>query len=355
MFDLAARISAFDTLGRFLGQIHEKDESADLARLNDFFWEPYQKAIVEAGLYNNWFTNDNVKFALSQWAKSLSRENLEKWVSRYNEDYFTNETRTIAIIMAGNIPMVGFHDFLSVLMSGHKVLVKPSSDDSKLLPFIAQVLVAIDKRFAGYIAFADGQIRDFDAVIATGSNNSARYFDYYFGKYPNIIRKNRTSVAVLKGDEEEGELKRLGEDIFRYFGLGCRNVSKLYLPRDFDLNRLFAAFYDYKDVIENTKYANNYDYNRAISLMEKHEFLENGFLILKKEKAFHAPVAVLHYERYDDPDKVVQDLHARKEELQCVVSRLDKLENSILPGETQQPALWDYADNLDTIAFLKAV
>jgi len=200
MFGLEERIAAFDKLGRFLGQ----GDDEDLAKLNEYFAEGLQKSIDEAGAFNNWFTRDNVEFALQEWSKALNQENLEAWISRYSHDHFENNGQDfIALITAGNIPLVGFHDFLSVLLSGHKVMVKPSSDDKRLLPFLAQVLVAIDKNFADRIVFADGQIRDFKAVIATGSDNSARYFEHYFGKYPHIIRKNRSSVAVLDGNENK--------------------------------------------------------------------------------------------------------------------------------------------------------
>lgn len=353
MFDVQERINAFATLGKFLSQYDKESPAAELGKLNKFFLEEYRQNIEQAGLYNNWFTRENLEHALQQWSEALRKEELQGWVQRYPEDYFQHRgEKNIAIIMAGNIPLVGFHDFLSVLMSGHKVLAKPSSDDDKLLPFIAQVLVAIDKRFASLISFADGRIQNFDAIIATGSDNSARYFDYYFGKYPNIIRKNRSSVAVLDGSESEEELQKLGEDVFRYFGLGCRNVSKLYLPTGFDVDRIFKAFYPFKDVIQNKKYGNNYDYNRAIYLLEKQDFLENGFLILKQSEALHAPVSVLHYEFYDDAEKLRSTLQQAEPQLQCVVAGHDFLEDRITPGQTQKPHLWDYADKVDTLEFL---
>ncbi len=356
MLDVAARISAFETLGRFMGQHSEDSIDEDLQKLNSFFLEDFRKVIQQAGIYNNWFTENNVKFALDQWSEALTRKNLENWVSRYSEEHFNNDgSKTIAIIMAGNIPLVGFHDFLTVLMTGHKVLAKPSSDDDKLLPFLAQVLVAIDRDFAGRIELATGQLKKFDAVIATGSNNSFRYFDHYFSQYPSVIRKNRSSVAVITGDESEADLKKLGEDVFRYFGLGCRNVSKLYLPKGYDLDRIFKAFYDFKDVIDNNKYGNNYDYNRAIFMLEKHDFLENGFVIIKENESVHAPAAVVHAERYDDLATVNNQLDELQGELQCVVSESGKISNSIPMGTTQKPALWDYADKVDTVQFLRTV
>lgn len=353
MLNLQERINGLVILGKFMAQYEAKSEDESLKKLNEYFLDGYRAAINEAHLYNNWFTPENLHFALQQWSEALSRDNLQKWIGQYPEGYFERKApKTVAIIMAGNIPLVGFHDLLSVIISGHKALAKPSSDDEKLMPFLAQILVAINKAFAEQITFATGQIKDFDAIIATGSNNSARYFEHYFGKYPHIIRKNRSSVAVLHGDESEEELKLLSEDIFRYFGLGCRNVSKAFVPKDFDTDRLFKAFYDFSHVVDNNKYGNNYDYNRAIYLMEKKDFLENGFFIIRESEDLHAPVAVLHLERYQDIEEVKNKLQQNNEELQCVVSQ-KILNNSVIPmGETQRPRLWDYADKVDTLEFL---
>jgi hypothetical protein len=356
MLNIQERINGLVLLGKFMAQYEEKSDDESLSKLNEYFLDGYRAAIHEAHLFNNWFTPENLHFALREWSAALSRENLEAWKSRYAQSYFApKEAKTVAIIMAGNIPLVGFHDLLSVIMSGHKALAKPSSDDDKLMPFLAQILVAIDKGFAEQIAFADGQIKDFDAVIATGSNNSARYFEHYFGKYPNIIRKNRTSVAVLHGDESTEDLKRFGEDIFRYFGLGCRNVSKAFVPKDFDTDRLFNAFYDFSHVVDNKKYGNNYDYNRAIYLMEKKDFLENGFFIIRESEDLHAPVAVLHLHRYHDMKTVEAELEKHAEELQCVVSEKKFDEHTVPMGETQRPRLWDYADKIDTLEFLQSL
>lgn len=353
MLNIQERINGLALLGKFMAQYETKSEDESLKKLNEYFLDGYRAAINEAHLFNNWFTPENLHFALREWSAALSRENLEAWKNRYDHSYFEpKEVKTVAIIMAGNIPLVGFHDLLSVIMSGHKALAKPSSDDDKLMPFLAQILVAINKGFAEQMAFADGQIKNFDAIIATGSNNSARYFEHYFGKYPHIIRKNRSSVAVLRGDESEEELKLLAEDIFRYFGLGCRNVSKAYIPQDFDTDRLFKAFYDFSHVVDNNKYGNNYDYNRAIYLMEKKDFLENGFFIIRENKDFHAPVAVLHIQRYHDLNEVEAELQAQEKELQCVVSQKTIVDPTIPMGETQKPRLWDYADKVDTLEFL---
>lgn len=356
MLDLSSRISAFKTLGRFLSQYNEASKDEDLQKLNKYFLAEYHFAIEQSGIWNNWFTRENVEFALTEWSTALQSENLNQWISNYPEDHFNNDgSKTIAIIMAGNLPLVGFHDFLAVLLSGHKVLVKPSSDDSKLLPFISQILVAIDKNFANNISFAEGLITDFDGVIATGNNNSARYFEHYFGKYPHIIRQNRTSVAVLNGKENKKELLGLSHDVFRYFGLGCRSISKIYIPEDYDKDKVFKAFYPYSEVVHNKKYGNNYDYNRALYLMEKDPFFENGFIILKESELLHAPGAVLYYETYTDIESLKAKLEMQKDELQCLVSNEKIIDHQVDFGETQSPKLWDYADYVDTIKFLRTV
>jgi hypothetical protein len=354
MLSLEQRIAAFEKLGRFLSQYKEARADEDLQKLNKFFLKEYQTVIKDAELFNHWFSEENLHFALEQWSLALSEEQLQAWVIDYDEEYFSprGEAKTVAIIMAGNIPLVGLHDLISVLLAGHKALIKPSSDDAKLIPFVLQMLVAIEKDFAHSLSIAENKMENFDAVIATGSNNSSRYFDHYFGKYPHIIRRNRSSVAILEGDESDEELQALGEDIFRYFGLGCRNVSKAYVPKDFDVQRLFKAFYPFEAVGNNNKYGNNYDYNRAIYLMEHVDFLENGFFIIKEDKALHAPVSVLNIERYEDIELVKKDLEQYSDDLQCIVGKAESLDTAVPFGESQKPKLWDYADNVDTLEFL---
>lgn len=349
--NIAQRIESLALLGRFMAQTDEPDEDPQLARINDYFYDAYQVAIGEARLFNGWFSEENVKFALANWAELLELNKLQQWLENYQYK-IPKQPRTVAIIMAGNIPLVGFHDLLCVLIAGHRALVKPSSDDEKLIPFLMQVLVAIDKRWAKFMELAEGKLSDFDAVIATGSDNSARYFNYYFGKYPHIIRKNRSSVAVLNGQETKEELKAFGEDVFRYYGLGCRNVSKAYVQEDFDVNRLFEAFYDFQKVAENKKYANNYDYNRAIYLMEKKDFLDNGFFIIREHDDWHAPVAVLHLKRFREIEKAEKEIDRARDEIQCLVGN-EALSFTEVPfGHSQKPALDDYADRVDTMEFL---
>ena len=303
-------------------------------------------AINRASIYNGWFTPKNVRKALAGIVEMLSEVQLKAWSSAYE---LKGEKR-VAIIMAGNIPLVGFHDLLSVLISGHTAIVKMSSDDNQLLPIIVEALKTIEPNFADKIHFTEDKLENFDAVIASGSDNSARYFEHYFGKYPNIIRKSRSSVAVLDGSESEQELKGLANDVFQYFGLGCRSISKVFLPKDYDLNLLFNVFYGHKEVIENKKYGNNYDYNKAVYMMGQHDITENGFLIMKQETALKSPVSVLHYEFYDDLELVRRLIADYQEKIQCVTGR------GFIPfGKAQCPALDDYADGVDTMAFLQSL
>ena len=277
---------------------------------------------------------------------------MNQWLSAY--DFQIAESKNIALILAGNIPLVGFHDFLSVLITGHKVLIKTSSNDQHLLPFLAKYIIAIEPELANSIHFVDGKLENFDAVIATGSNNTARYFEYYFKDKPSIIRKSRNSVAVLTGKETKEQLTALGEDIFRYFGLGCRNVSKLFVPKDYSFVAFFEAIFEYQDVVHYEKYANNYDYNKAVFLMSNFKLLDNGFLTLKEDKSHASPISSVFYEYYTTSNDLQIRLQSESEQIQCVVSD-SVIENSIDFGQTQKPALWDYADNVDTISFLLTI
>jgi hypothetical protein len=253
--------------------------------------------------------------------------------------------------MAGNIPLVGFHDFLCVLLSGNKVLAKLSSNDKVLLPFLSDYLIKEEPLLAKRIEFTEGKLENFDAVIATGSNNTGRYFEHYFGKRPNIIRKNRSSVAILTGNESQDELEALGEDIFRYYGLGCRNVAKLFVPTGYDFDAFYKAMFTFQDVIHHHKYANNYDYNKAVYLMSDFKILDNGFLVLKEDEGFSSPIAALFYSQYDSQEKLREQLLMQEEQIQCIVSA-ETQSNDIAFGETQNPQLGDYADGVDTMEFL---
>lgn len=337
-------------LGNFLRQFsHEEPvEDAKVPR-NDEFFDAFRSLIALSQSHNGWYTPEQVRFALASWADALTAENLEKWLSRY--DLREHKPKTIGLVLAGNIPLVGFHDFLSVILSGNKALVKLSSNDQKLLPFLVDYLIAANPAIAPFIEFTGGKLENFDAVIATGSNNTARYFEYYFKGKPSVIRKNRNSVAVLSGNETHEQLVALGEDIFRYFGLGCRNVSKLFVPKGYDFTKFFEAIFAYKDIIEYEKYANNYDYNKAVFLMSNFKLRDNGFLTLKEDPGYASPISSVFYEFYDDLDQVKSRLKNETDQIQCVVSG-NLTDDSIAFGQTQKPQLWDYADNVDTMDFL---
>lgn len=350
---LEKRINAFTSLGKFLSQFTDDGiEKKEGIAHNELFFDGLEMLIKRAKEYNGWFDEDNVLFALTSWGNSLTEDNLTQWTSQYS--FTKNTPKTIAIIMAGNIPLVGFHDFLSVLISGNKVLVKLSSNDKYLLPLISKYLEHVEPKFKGYINFTNGELENFDAVIATGSDNTARYFEYYFGKYPSIIRQNRNSAAILTGDESDEELAGLGEDIFRYYGLGCRSVSKLFVPRDYDFDKFFKAIFKYGDIINYNKYQNNYDYNKAVYLMSLFKLQENGFLMLKEDESYSSPIATLFYEYYESEDSIQNKLNQDSEKIQCLVTKLP-LKNAIKFGDTQHPTLSDYADGVDTLHFLNSL
>ena len=342
MFFSDDRISAVSQIGEFLraysAQEPVKEAWKDIV-------EELDAAIVRSFRHNGWFTEQNVRFALKSWGEVLTKELLEAWRDREGGTAACSRHR-VGIVMAGNIPLVGMHDFLSVFLSGHMALVKLSSDDQYLLPVLSKIIVREDPLFEGDWMFVE-QLNDMGAVIATGSDNTSRYFEYYFGKYPNIIRKNRTSVAVLTGKESDEELQALGEDIFRYFGMGCRNVSHLLLPEGFDIQRVFANIVDWGDVVNNNKYGNNYEYYRALFLLNQDDFLENGFLIVRENEVLHTPVSILHHSTYQQAG-AVDRLSEWEGQIQCVVG------HDYLPfGKAQQPELWDYADGVNTMSFLK--
>jgi hypothetical protein len=340
---LQQRINAISKLGTVLSKLNSESGDPEIIAL-----------LQQVKAHNGWFTADNVDFACQNWSEALSEKNIVQWISSYDPNKFNiadNEIMTIAIVMAGNVPLVGLHDFLSVLLSGHKVLVKLSSNDKFLLPHLAKQLISIEPGFEKLISFTEGKLENFDAVIATGSNNTARYFEHYFGKYPNIIRHNRNSVAILSGNENAQQLEALANDIFRYFGLGCRNVSKIYLPKDYNFDTFFNAMFTWKDVIHDNKYMNNYDYNKAVYLMSLMEMLDNEFLLLKEDTGFSSPISVVFHEHYRNTEELTQHLSEHEATIQCVVAEMG-LPNEIPFGKAQTPNLWDYADGVDTIQFL---
>ncbi len=350
---LAHKKNVLAELGTFLSQFSENETHRNSEVLkNDLFFEDFDRLIKLSQSHNGWYTPDQVYFAIKSWAEALTKDNLDQWLSKYE----VNETAptTVGLILAGNIPLVGFHDFICVLITGNRALVKTSSNDQHLLPFLAKYIVALEPEFSDFITFTSGKLENFDAVIATGSNNTARYFEYYFKEKPSIIRKNRNSVAILTGEETHKELVALGEDIFRYFGLGCRNVSKLFVPRDYNFDAFFKAIYEYGDVIYYEKYVNNYDYNKAVFLMSNFKLLDNEFLTLKEDPSYSSPISSVFYEYYDDLQQVLDKISNDADQIQCVVSK-NLTSDSIAFGKTQKPELWDYADNIDTINFLQSL
>lgn len=350
MYDIHSRIEAFDKLGDFLGQFSSPEpELREDIPFNDLFFDGFKHQIKISGEHNQWFTPTQLAHAFSGWSNLLTSSELKKWMSSYLlED---QDPKTVAIVMAGNIPLVGFHDLLSVLITGHKALVKLSSNDRHLLPFLVKYLEKIEPGFKNKVVFTTESFSAYDAVIATGSDNTARYFEYYFKGKPHIIRKNRNSAAVITGKETEEELHALGEDIFRYYGLGCRSVSKLFVPEGYDFDQFFKAIYPYREIIEETKYVNNYDYNKAVYLMSLYKLQENGFLMLKEDESYASPIATIFYEYYTNPQELRSKLESDREKIQCIVSNHWD-DDSIPFGNSQRPGLTDYADGVDVVKFL---
>ena len=349
MADITKRLEAFAKLGEFfrLYLQYRKGSASPTGHSKRF--KDFEEIIDKASHKNGWFTPDNIHYALASWAQLLTKESLSEWLSTYT--IAKMPTKNVAIIMAGNIPLVGFHDLLAVLLTGHKALIKPSSNDVVLLPFILTTLQEFEPSFKERIEMISGPLKGFDAVIATGSNNTSRYFEYYFGNKPHIIRKNRNSVAVLKGTENHAQLRALGEDIFRYFGLGCRSVSKLFVPEGYDFTPFFKAIDYFEGLKDHHKYANNYDYNKAVYLMSQFPFLDNGFFVLKEDQNYASPIGAVFYEHYGSLKEVSNILNKDKDKLQCIVSE-NFMPDEIRFGETQRPKLSDYADGVDTVEFL---
>jgi hypothetical protein len=337
--NIEERIKSFAMLGEFIhNTLNEKSgkNSNELIEL-----------IENQIFHNSWFTPQNVRQALIAIAGQLTLENLNKWTSSYPELVDDPIPCRVGVIMAGNIPLVGFHDFLCVLMSGNSIIVKTSSKDQELILFLGKILCSINQDFKEKIEFTSETLANFTKVIATGSNNSSRYFESYFGKYPHIIRKNRNSIAILEGNESNKELEDLGKDIFSYFGLGCRNVSKIFVPDGYDFTVLTKNWEKYSNTITHIKYANNYDFNKAVFIVNREKFFDTGYILIKEDRNLSSPVSVLHYEYYSDYDYVYQQTDVLKEKIQCIVHR-----DYVPYGKAQSPELWDYSDRIDTISFL---
>lgn len=318
-------------------QYHEKEER-------------FSALIRRSEIENPWFTKENQLYNLKQWAGLLTKQTIENWLSKYQ---LSRTPKRVGLILAGNIPLVGFHDIISVVLSNHIPVIKLSSKDKLVLPFLVEVWNEFSNNEIQYDVVE--RLENFDAVIATGSNNTARYLAYYFKNHLSIIRKNRTSIAVLKGDETVEELQLLADDIFRYFGLGCRNVTKLLIPNDMKVDGLFENFIHYKDIINHNKYANNYDYNRAVYLLNQDLFWDNNFVMLREDEKLFSPLSVVNFSRYETLEDAKQFVQDNRAEIQAIVAKPELGLDSIGFGETQNPSLDTYADDVDTMAFLSVI
>lgn len=328
----AERISAFVKLGKAINYL-SPDEKEEL------LWRAENN--------NNWFTKESVESALQGISFMLSTEKLDAWLSIYELKEVKNP-KSVGLMMAGNIPAVGFHDMMCVILSGNQVVIKLSSSDEILMKWIIKKLIEIDPRLEAQIRVQE-MLKGMDAYIATGSDNSSRYFNYYFGKYPHVIRQNRTSVAVLSGNETREDYIDLGRDIFQYYGLGCRNVSKIYVKSKAQLQDLLGALEVYSPIALHHKYHNNYDYNKSIYLVNLEDHLDNGFLLVKESEDLVSPISVLFYEVYENEAKLAEKLEGLKAKIQCIVG----VGAEHIPfGSAQSPEPWEYADELDTMAFL---
>lgn len=339
-------VNGFVQLGKLMRALGKNEDWKDFSvGVTQSEYESLIGIINRQVSYNGWFTKENVRKSLLNLGEQLTLERLTDWTSKYR---FSSTPRRIGIIMAGNIPLVGFHDFLSVVCSGNVAVCKLSSNDKTLLPALAEHLLQFNPTFAERIVFSQGKIGEIDGVIATGSDNSIKYFEQYFGKYPHIFRKNRTSVAILDGTETHEQINRLGEDIFTYFGLGCRNVSHLLIHESFELNRFFEGIIGHGEVINNNKYGNNYDYHRAIYLMNQIELLDNNFVMLRETSDLFSPLSIVHYQRYTTQAEVTEFLESHQEKIQVVIGN-----GHAEFGSSQVPSLTDYADGVDVMKWLE--
>ncbi|MBX2941933.1 MAG: acyl-CoA reductase [Cyclobacteriaceae bacterium] len=334
---LEERIAAFSELGNHLRGLSMNERKA-----------VFKKAREK----NPWFTDENLQLAFDGVSIFLEEEKFKNWTTKY--PIKKGNTKTVGVAMAGNIPLVGFHDYLCILIGGHRAQIKLSTQDAELLPFVHALLTKIEPRFAELVSFEE-RLHHYDAAIATGSDNTGRYFSYYFKNVPHIIRKNRSSCAILLGGETNTELDELGNDVFHYFGLGCRNVSKLYIPEEYDLIPLLREWEKFTPIVHHNKYANNYNYQRSIHLTNLKNFYDNGVILLIESDKLVSPISVVFYERYSDQEDLRNRVEHSKEKLQCILSAKGWFKGSIEFGKAQKPELEDYADNVDTMKFLSAL
>jgi hypothetical protein len=331
-------IKGFVQLGKLMVSLGEERDWQDFnlgVTKNEY--EQLQVVVNRQIAYNGWFTKESVQQSLLALGMQLTEEHLTEWAGAYS---FTEKPKSVALIMAGNIPLVGFHDFLSTLVSGHKVICKLSSA-------LAEHLVSFVPGLKERIVLTTGRLEGIEAVIATGSDNSLKYFEQYFGKYPHIFRSNRTSLAVFTGNETKEQIEALGSDVFNYFGLGCRNVSHVLFPKGFEISRFFEGVFGYSNVINNNKYGNNYDYNKTVYLMNQSPLLDNNFVLLRETDLLFSPLAMIHYHFYENEQEVIEYIESHKEQIQVVVG-----EKYTPFGDAQRPTLNDYADGVDTMKWL---
>jgi len=341
--NLQSRIKAFVRLGERMLAESKQDSGSR-----------FESKIKDASIHNPWFTSENVYYAIDSIANHwLTYESLNTFVSKYPLEYFNPANpKKVVVIMAGNIPFAGFHDLLCVLLTGHRFLGKVSSKDAQLISAIIELLYEIDPEFKELIELSEVTLHGFDAVIATGSDNSSRYFDYYFKSYPTIIRKHRSSIAILSGKETEEELTRLSDDIFLYFGLGCRNISMLLVPIGYDFKALLKAFKAWQNLDTHNKYMNNYEFQKTMNLMNLIDHIDTDFMLLKQNDSISSTVGVVHYKEYDNIQTVLKFIESHQDELQCIVGNNKEIPSLIPFGNAQNPDVDEFADGIDTIEFL---
>lgn len=333
---LQQRIEVLAKLGNRLG---ESDEKLDAI-------------IQKAYLHNKWFTIENIQLAIQAIRQEfLDKNKLQTWAAQY--DISENQVqKKVGIVLSGNIPLEGFRDILNVFVAGHQSLIKLSEKDEHLIPYFISILAEIQAESAAYFPIAE-RIKSIDNVIITNINDSTRYYETYFGKYPNIICKQRTSVAILTGNETEEDWKKLGIDVFRFFGLGSRNVAKLYLPKDYDLAPLLEFWKRFEHLIHHDKFKNNFDYNYSLILMNGLAHISNGIILMQEEEAIHARTAMLYYEYYDHIDEVTEKLQGHQDQIQNIIANQALGNLKIIPfGQTHHPTLNDYPNHIDTMKFL---
>ena len=348
---LERRLEAFARLGRIF--LRAAGEDVALPRGDVASVERLTTAMPLSHRANPWFDEENVRRALLALGSVLTEEKLRQWTARYPQLQEERPVRDVLVIMAGNIPLVGFHDMLSVLVAGHRLIARTSSRDAGLHRLAAMILTEVEPAFAERITFTRERPQQIDAVIATGSDNTARHFEYHYKGIPAIIRRNRNSLALLDGTESDDELRGLARDIFWYYGLGCRSVSKIFIPKDYDLEeRLFPFFREHSAVNRLPSYRHNLAYQRAVFTMDGNPFLDAGNLLLTEDTALASPIGVLHYERYHDLSYVVNYVATYVDKIQCLAGNIQAHIDPIPFGVCQFPELGDYADGIDTMDFL---